>query len=167
MLVPGDGQSGETVQNEQVLMAIMNNRIDSEIAQDQRCNRVPVARTHRWAGDRWPLERLAFCDEPSQTMELDAAFDEADVPNWQRDRLRDEVRVDAGFGSRFLAIPSAGSDEGYRRMEAFVTTVRSPGLPQRLARAISGAARFAISNMCSWINAPRRALVAGQPGGWQ
>lgn len=63
----------------------MNNRSDSETAEDQRCYRVPVADTHKWASDHWPVERLAFCDEHSETVHFDAAFDEEYVPDWQHD----------------------------------------------------------------------------------
>lgn len=58
MLVPAMDRGDKQSSNDPVLVAIMNNRINSEIAQDQRCYRIPVAGGHKWASDHWPLERL-------------------------------------------------------------------------------------------------------------
>ena len=51
-------------------------------------------------------------------------------------------RVETGFGDRFIAIPSEGSHEGYRDMEAFTATVCNRRLQERLERAISGRGAF-------------------------
>jgi hypothetical protein len=58
------------------------------------------------------------------------------VPDWQREPLQNADRVKAGFGDRFIAIPPEGSPEGYRDMEAFIATVRSRRLQERLEDAI-------------------------------
>ncbi|MCZ7554186.1 MAG: UPF0158 family protein [Anaerolineales bacterium] len=51
-------------------------------------------------------------------------------------------RVEAGFGDRFISIPSEGSHEGYRDMEAFIATVRNRRLQECLERAICGRGAF-------------------------
>lgn len=83
-----------------------------------------------------------YYDEQTQTVDWEAAFQEEHVPDWQRERLQDADRIEAGFGSRFIAIPSEASHEGYRDMEAFIATVRSRRLQERLERAISGRGAF-------------------------
>lgn len=44
----------------QVLVAILNNRSDFEIAQEQRWYRVPITSADKWLKDRWPPQWLAF-----------------------------------------------------------------------------------------------------------
>jgi hypothetical protein len=56
--------------------------------------------------------------------------------------LQNADRGEAGFGDRFIAIPSEGSHEGYRDMEAFIATVHQRHLQERLERAISGRGAF-------------------------
>jgi hypothetical protein len=90
----------------------------------------------------WERIYESYYDEESQTVDWEAAFQEDPVPDWQRDRLQDADRVDAGLGRRFIAIPSTGSQVGYRDMEAFIATVRSPRLQERLEQAISGRGAF-------------------------
>lgn len=46
--------------SEHVLVAIMNDRLDFEIAQAQHWYRIPIASAHRWVGKRWPPAWLAF-----------------------------------------------------------------------------------------------------------
>jgi hypothetical protein len=94
--------------------------------------------------ERSLLERIyeSYYDEQTQTVNWEAAFQKEHIPDWQREGLQDADRVEAGFGSRFIAIPSEGSQEGYRDMEAFIDTVRNPRLQERLERAISGLGAF-------------------------
>ena len=81
-------------------------------------------------------------DKQSETVDWVNAFEKEGVPDWQRERLQDADQVEAGFGSRFIAIPSEGSHEGYRDMEDFIATVRNRRLQERLERAISGRGAF-------------------------
>jgi hypothetical protein len=83
-----------------------------------------------------------YYDETSQTVDWEAAFLEEGIPDWQRDRLKDVDRVEAGYGNRFITIPSEDSREGYHDMEAFIDTVHNPRLQERLERAISGRGAF-------------------------
>lgn len=84
----------------------------------------------------------SYYDEQTQTVDWENVFEKEHVPGWQRELLQNADRVEAGFGSRYIAIPSEGSHEGYRDMEAFIITVRSPRLQQRLERAIAGRGAF-------------------------
>ncbi|MEW6716679.1 MAG: UPF0158 family protein [Chloroflexota bacterium] len=94
--------------------------------------------------ERRTLEMLyeSYYDEQTQTVDWEAAFQEKQVPDWQREILQDADRVEVGFGSRFIYVPSEGSHEGYRDMEAFIATVRNLRLQERLERAISGRGAF-------------------------
>ena len=94
--------------------------------------------------ERGLLERIyaSSCDEQTQKVDWEAAFQEEHVPDWQRERLREADRIEADLGTRLIAIPSESSHEGYRDMEAFIVTVRSPSLQEQLERAISGRGAF-------------------------
>lgn len=96
------------------------------------------------AEERGLLESIyeSYYDEESQTVDWEAAFQEDPVPDWQREQLQDADRVEAGLGRRFIAIPSPGSQDGYHDMEAFIATMRSPRLQERLEQAISRRGAF-------------------------
>lgn len=83
-----------------------------------------------------------YCDEQTQTVDWETAFQEEHVPDWQRKSLQDADRVNQGFGTRFIAIPSESSRERYRDMEAFIVTVRCPSPQEQLERAISRRGAF-------------------------
>jgi hypothetical protein len=84
----------------------------------------------------------SHCDEQTQIVNWEAAFAEEHIPDWQRERIQDANRVEAGSSSRYIDIPSESSHEGYRDMEDFIFTVRNPRLQERLERAISGRGAF-------------------------
>ena len=44
----------------QVLVAILNNRLDFAVARDQHWYRVPIGSAHKWLKGRWPPSWLAF-----------------------------------------------------------------------------------------------------------
>lgn len=46
--------------NDHVLVAIMNNQRDFELARDEHWYRIPVASAHKWLKSRWPPTWLAF-----------------------------------------------------------------------------------------------------------
>jgi hypothetical protein len=94
--------------------------------------------------ERGLLESIyeSYYDEQTQTVNWETAFQEEHVPDWQREIIQGADRVEAGVGSRFIAIPAEGSHAGYRDMEAFIVTVHSPLLQERLERAISGRGAF-------------------------
>jgi len=90
------------------------------------------------------LEHLSenYYDEGTRTMDWERAFQEEAILEWQREALQEADRIEAGFSSRYIAIPSAEPGDGYRDMEAFISTVRNPHLQERLNRAISGSGAF-------------------------
>jgi hypothetical protein len=51
-------------------------------------------------------------------------------------------QVEAGFGTRFLRVPTDESREAYRDMEDFIESVPDRRLQDRLARAIRGKGAF-------------------------
>src|SRR5688572_29698175 len=44
------------------------------------------------------------------------AIEASDVPEWQKEALRDAEAVERSLGSRYLRVPDSDSDEGYRDM---------------------------------------------------
>jgi hypothetical protein len=60
-----------------------------------------------------------------------------DLPDWQKETLRDAYRVEQGFGDRYISIPRADSSEGFDDMEDFAETIQNPSLRGRLARSLS------------------------------
>jgi len=79
----------------------------------------------------------SYFDEQTQTVDCENAFENEDVPDWERELVKDADRVEAGYGVTIIAIPSQDSSEGYSDMEAFIDTVRNPLLRERLERAIN------------------------------
>jgi hypothetical protein len=65
-----------------------------------------------------------------------------DIPDWQKETLIVADRVEAGYGTRYIAIPQVESYEGYNDMVAFIGTLSNPRLQARLERAISGIGAF-------------------------
>jgi hypothetical protein len=94
--------------------------------------------------ERGLLENIyeLYYDEQTQTVDWEVAFKDGHIPDWQRERIKDVDRVESGFGSRFIAVPSESSQEGYRDKEAIIDTVRNPRLRDRLERAIGGRGAF-------------------------
>lgn len=62
------------------------------------------------------------------------------MDNEEKEEL--EKKVEDGFGKRYVSIPYASSDEGYRDMEDFVETVEETNLKEKLYIAINGRGAF-------------------------
>ena len=107
----------------------------------------------------------SYYDEQSQTVDWESAFEKEHVPDWQREQLQIADRVEAGFGSRFIAIPSEGTQEGYRDMEAFIATVHCSALARAPGPCHQRAGRFSVFQRCA-AGLPHRAgaLVPVQEG---
>jgi sensor histidine kinase YesM len=84
----------------------------------------------------------SYYDEQSETVDWESAFEKEQISDWQRELLKNADRIEAGFGNRFISIPSEGSHESYCDMEAFIATVHNLRLQERLERAISGRGAF-------------------------
>lgn len=46
--------------NENLLVAILNNRLDFEVARDKRWYRIPISSQRKWLARRWPPKWIAF-----------------------------------------------------------------------------------------------------------
>jgi Uncharacterised protein family (UPF0158) len=87
-------------------------------------------------------ESVGHVDKAEWAAAFEAALQEADLPDWQVESIRDASQVDAGFPEHYLRVPEADSREGYRDMEAFIETVINQRLADRLGRAIQGRGAF-------------------------
>jgi hypothetical protein len=84
----------------------------------------------------------SYTDEHAQSVDWEKAFKLENVPDWQRELVRDADRVEAGLGDTIISVPSENSSEGYSDMVAFIDTLHNPRLRERLALAISGRGAF-------------------------
>ncbi len=94
---------------------------------------------------RRQLERIY---EGADDAEAEAGFGlaqvlrQSDLHEWQQDELLEADQVEAGYGSRYIEVPTAESYEGYRDMEDFIFTLRDERLQERLWGAIRGRGAF-------------------------
>ena len=70
------------------------------------------------------------------------ALEQYNTHDWIKDELRRIDQVEAGFGSRYIAIPRIESGDAYRDMEDFITTIGEERLQDRLWDAIRGRGAF-------------------------
>ncbi len=72
----------------------------------------------------------------------DAAFEDAlvhsDQPDWVVDSIRLVRAVEAGYGTRYVVVPSADSHEAYEDMADFIATITNRPIQEQLAEAITG-----------------------------
>ncbi len=87
-------------------------------------------------------ESMGDVPEAEWAAAFESALKEWDLPDWQRESVHDAGLVEADVGERYLQVPRADSRDGYRDMEAFIETVASERLAERLARAIQGRGAF-------------------------
>ena len=79
-----------------------------------------------------PSGSIGYLDLHTGTVIAEAALDYADEDN----------DLDVDDPSRWLPVPGEGSDEPYRYMRHFISTVSDPRLAQRLEHAIEGRGAF-------------------------
>jgi hypothetical protein len=62
--------------------------------------------------------------DPAEKADFDlgAVLQQANLPEWEKEVLLEADQVEAGYGSRYIAVPEADSGEGYRDMEDFIAT---------------------------------------------
>jgi hypothetical protein len=70
------------------------------------------------------------------------ALGQRDLPQWMQEAVAEAAQVEAGYGTRYIAVPRAESRDGYRDMEDFIPTVPDHRLQDRLWRAIRGRGAF-------------------------
>jgi len=95
--------------------------------------------------DRYYLESLleeVYDPAVDQRVDLTEHIMNSDLPDWHKQTLLEADRIEMGYGTRYIGVPTADSHEGYRDMEAFIVTVEEDGLRDRLWRAISGRGAF-------------------------
>jgi len=108
---------------------------------DLETGQVPWISYETWRA----LERISEeLDEPDseRPVDLAIAIQESDMHDWEKEELLEADQVDRLFGSRYLAVPEADSDEGYRDMERFILTVQDAALQNHLWNAIEGRGAF-------------------------
>ena len=71
-----------------------------------------------------------------------AALQAASLLDWQKVLIHQADLVERGFGTRFVEVPHADSRASYHDMEAFIETVQSRCLRDRLCDAIEGRGAF-------------------------
>jgi hypothetical protein len=77
-----------------------------------------------------------------EDFDLGAFLQQSDLPDWQKEALLEADQVEAGYGTRYIAVPAADSGEGYRDMEDFIATMKDERLQDRLWQAIAGRGAF-------------------------
>ena len=71
------------------------------------------------------------------------ALQERDLPEeWMRAMVQEAFVVEQGYGTRYIAIPTADTHAAYRTMEAFIETVAELRLQATLLRSIQGRGAF-------------------------
>jgi hypothetical protein len=87
------------------------------------------------------LEEI-YDEEPDEESEEESEEDEfdlenylkhSDLPDWQKDELRDADRVDNDFGDRYIEIPKIESGTAFEYMEEFTQAVQNQRLKDRLS----------------------------------
>ena len=81
-------------------------------------------------------------DEGSYRVTFAAALEHREPPGWMHELLLEADAVEGGLGTRFLRVPEADSRAGYGEMQAFIETISSPRLQERLWAAIRGRGAF-------------------------
>jgi hypothetical protein len=71
-----------------------------------------------------------------------AALEQHRLPEWMRGMVAEAHQVEQGYGTRYIAIPTAESHESYRDMEEFIDTVANQRIQAQLAHAIQGRGAF-------------------------
>jgi hypothetical protein len=94
--------------------------------------------------DRYLLEQIyeSHYNKQTETVDWDAASEAFQLSEAERESIQELDQLEEDYGTRLIDIPAQSSHEGYRDMEAFIATVRSPRLQERLERAISGRGAF-------------------------
>ncbi len=80
-------------------------------------------------------------DEGADQTDWQAAIQQRDLPDWEKNELLLADQVEAGYGTRYIRIPEADSHQAYKDMQDFAT-VQKQSLQDRLWNAISGRGAF-------------------------
>jgi hypothetical protein len=83
-----------------------------------------------------------YGDPESGEVDWSTILPQLDIPEWRKGTLAEADQVEAGYGTRYIAIPQIESYDDYNDMVAFIGTVSNPSLQARLEQAISGRGAF-------------------------
>lgn len=81
-------------------------------------------------------------EESREEFDLESSLEQLDLPDWQKNALREADEVEEGYGDRYISIPQVDSTEAYSDMEEFITTVENERLQARLWQAVNGRRPF-------------------------
>jgi hypothetical protein len=84
------------------------------------------------------INEVIEADAENYDAAFEAALAESDQPDWMKDGIRLVEVVEAGYGTRFIAVPPVDSHEAYEDMADFITTVTNRHTREHLAEAIAG-----------------------------
>jgi hypothetical protein len=70
------------------------------------------------------------------------ALDASELPDWQKEVVREAFQVEHGLCERYIEIPSLRSDEAYQDMQEFVAAIENSRIQARLEVAIEGRGVF-------------------------
>jgi len=79
-----------------------------------------------------------------EAIDLSQVIEDLNLVGWEKEAVLEAYRVEESYGTRYIAIPTADSREGYRDMERFISTVED----QHLRRPYEVAVPFGVSRMC-------------------
>lgn len=75
-------------------------------------------------------------ESDEEEFDLESALKQLDLPDWQKDALRDANAVEEGFGDRYIEIPKSDSDVAFENMEDFTDEVQNPKVQNQLSKAL-------------------------------
>jgi len=81
-------------------------------------------------------------EQTDRSSDFEVFLQHSDTLDWMMEAIRDVMRVEDGYGSRYVQVPQADSSEGYRDMEDFTLTVGDELLQRRLEQALDGKKPF-------------------------
>ena len=81
-------------------------------------------------------------EQTDRSSDFEVFLQHSDTPDWMVEAIRDVMRVEEGYGSRYVQVPQADSSEGHQDMADFTLTVGDELLQRRLEQALYGKKPF-------------------------
>jgi len=81
-------------------------------------------------------------ERTDEEVDVTPILDRLELPEWEKEALREANQVEEGFGIRYISVPRSESSEAYGDMEEFITTVENEHLVELLQVAINGKGAF-------------------------
>ncbi|MEW5985908.1 MAG: UPF0158 family protein [Chloroflexota bacterium] len=83
-----------------------------------------------------------FDPDSEENFDLPAVLQQQAITEWEQEQLLEADQMEAGYGDRYVVIPTVESRTAYEDMEDFISTVQDNGLQDYLWRAIQGRGAF-------------------------